>query len=102
MGQCQCLDRDHGLEVSTINRKGAVDLLAFVGSTDNKEEGLVYMEPIGTEASLDRDPAEFEDLRVKKVTSAASKVVNGYALTSNDSPIRMPRSGVCHRFIFIV
>lgn len=61
MGQCQCLDRDHGLEVSTINRKGAVDLLAFVGSTDNIEEGLVYIEPIGTEASLDRDPAGFEE-----------------------------------------
>jgi hypothetical protein len=56
------------------------------------------MEPIATEASLDRDPAVFEDLRVKKLTSAARQtdgmLVNGFALTSNESPIREPRRKV--------
>ena len=101
MGQCQCLDRDHGLEVSTINRRGAVDLLAFVGSNDNKEEGQIYMEPIETEASLDRDNAVFGEWRVKKVTSTArqtdGKLVSGFALTSNDSPIRVPIRKVSQR-----
>ena len=108
MGQCQCLDRDRGLEVSTINRRGAVDILAFVGSTDDKADGgQICMEPIETEAaSLDRDPAAvFEDLRVQKVSSGArqkdGKLANGFALTSNQSPIRVARSKVSQRGVLI-
>ena len=71
---------------------------------DNKlliEEGQIYMEPIETEASLDRDNAVFGELRVKKVTSTARqtdrRLVNGFALTSNESPIRVPRIKVSQR-----
>ncbi len=54
------------------------------------------MEPIETEASLDRDPG-FDELRVKKqLTSAARqndmKLANGFVVTSCESPMRMPRS----------